>query len=563
MRFGALLWLALGTSVLVGLGYWASRQPVQTLVLPAVDPSRPLPQGGVFVGAITDPAHLNPLTTRDGVVRSFVLRYTHDSLLDRDPLTGELRDAAARVEEIDGGMALRVRLRDGLVFEDGQRVTSDDLLFTLALAKSPGMPLGGVEDCFSRIERGERVDDVSLVLRLVRRDRTHRLVVGTDFPVLQRAAWQAAMAGAAKAMGLALPAPGAPDAARVAAAVVLPGPGTGAYALAREVATSAIAWRRGQDLVLLQNPRSWRRTAYPRAYNLLGVRYRVLPEAAARVAELRAGRLDWYFDEDGPALHADPEISARYQLLKYATTRSGHHMVVWNTRRPHLADVRVRRALAMLFDRQTILDKHMSGNGVVAAAWFRPTDPEYPPDLAAPPFDIEAARQLLVQAGIGHQARLTLTILVPDFTPLHRRILEEALPTFASVGIDLDVQRRSMGEVQQRLDRREFDGALFTWYHSPWIDPFTEFHSSQADPPGLNFSGLCDREIDATLAAAREVDDVAARVELYRKFCHLLNAAAPVALLVHPRSTLLVSRRFDGVAAGALGVVLDGMWLKP
>jgi peptide/nickel transport system substrate-binding protein len=565
VRFGAILLVVGGLAIAASLGYWASGVGAGfDLEVPALDPSRARPQGGVFVGTITDPAHLNPFTSSDGAARNLILRYTHDTLLDRDPATGELREAAAKVTLAGDALALEVQLRDALVFADGRPVTTDDLAFTCSAARSVGLPLGTLQDCFSRIAGFERIDARSCRLRLARLDPNNLNVVGTEFPILQAEFWQRAVREACRAAGESEPELGSSAFAAALARVALPGPGTGAYVLGTDRRTGAPAWRRGVELALVHNPRSWRRAVYPQVHNLAGIRYRILPDPAARVAELRAGRIDWYFDDDAEDLwKRDAAVQARCQLLKYSTSRLGHHMVIWNTRRPLLRQARVRQALGMLFDRQAIVAKHLHGNGVPAAAWFRPGQPEYPTDLTPLPLDIAGAKQVLATAGIGPDAQVSLSILVADFSPLHRRILEEALPAFAAAGIQLEILRRELGEVQERLERRDFDGVLYTWYHTPWIDPYAEFHSSQVEAPGLNYSGLADPEIDAVLEQARAAIDPAARAALYRRFGHLLHGAAPVALLVHPRLALLVSRRFEGVVPGALGVVFDDLWVRP
>jgi len=560
----AIAWLGLA-AVGGALALWVlERERPSVLDLPPLDASRPLPQGGFWTGAATEPPDLNPFTTSDAVAR-LVLRYTHDTLLERDPDTGSVAPAVAEAIELEaGGEALTVRLRPDVRFADGAPLTVDDLEFTFRVAKAPRMKLGSLAEAFDLVQAFERTGPNSFRLPIAVRHFKVLAAVGTSYPVLQARYWREAVAAAAAAAGTPLPAEGSDAFAALVGRVRLPGPGTGAYALARDRTTGDVAWRRGRELVLVQNPTSWRRAAQPRRYNLMGIRLRFLPDAAARLAELRAGRLDWYADDDAEAvLAADPSLRERMQLLEYRSPRLGHHMVVWNTQRAPFTDVRVRRALSMLFDRRAIVEELLHGHGTAAAAWFRPGEPEYPPDLAPVPFDLVAARAELQECGIvGDREPKSISILVANQLPLHRRILDLAQPAFVAAGLRLLPEVRDWSEVVSRYESRDFDAVLMSWSHEPWIDPWVNFHSSQADPPGKNYSGVRDDEVDRLLEQARTELDGSARAALYRRLGHRLRELEPVSLLVHPRHTLLIDRRFRGAEPGPLGVVADGMWVQ-
>ena len=48
-----------------------------------LDHSRPRPQGGFYRSALEEPPTANPFTFDSAVAHQFVLRYTHDPLMDR------------------------------------------------------------------------------------------------------------------------------------------------------------------------------------------------------------------------------------------------------------------------------------------------------------------------------------------------------------------------------------------------------------------------------------------------------------------------------------------------
>lgn len=558
--------VAAAALAILALGFWAANaNPDADLVLPPLDPTRTRPQGGVYVGPITDPPHLNPFTTSDAVARTMVLRYTHDALLELDAERGELRSAVADVDLDASGLALDVRLRPGVVFAGGVALGVDDCEFAYRAATSPGVTLGSIGSAMLAIRAFERIDASRFRLLLKERHFAARGEIGVAFPIVQARWWREQIAILARAAGEPTPEPGDPAFATFLQRVELPGPGTGAYQLGVDRRTGGVAWRRGIELFLVQNPSSWRRVAQPLCWNLQVLHLRVLPDPATRIAELRGGRLDWLVDEAVDGLYAsDAGVRERFQLLHYTFPALAHHMVVWNVRRPPFDDARVRRALGALFDRSAIVEHMLHGEGSVAAAWFRPGDPEYPDPPPPVAFAPELARAALLDAGVitADGALRPVEILVANASSLQRQILERAVPAFAQAGLRLEIAQREWGELTARRRTRDFDGVLMQWSHDRWIDPYFNFHSSEATENGVNYSGIADPQLDDLLARARVELDDAARLALYRQFNDRLRELEPVTLLVHPRRSLLVNRQFQGVAVTALGVRPDAFWVE-
>src|SRR5690606_31044612 len=163
------------------LAWLAFRAPELDLDLPPLDEQRPRPQGGFWVSAVSEPEHLNPFTSADAVARSLVLRYTHDTLLDRDVATGAVVPAVAESMELEGDTRA-VRLREGVVFSDGTPLTLDDLEFVWRVGRGPGVVL---REALDAVDRFERTGPRSFRLHLAARRFKVRETVGLGFPVLQ------------------------------------------------------------------------------------------------------------------------------------------------------------------------------------------------------------------------------------------------------------------------------------------------------------------------------------------------------------------------------------------
>jgi oligopeptide transport system substrate-binding protein len=118
-------------------------------------------------------------------------------------------------------------------------------------------------------------------------------------------------------------------------------------------------------------------------------------DATAQLADYESGNLDYIPEPplaDLDRIKADPTLSQELSIGPYMCT----YYYGYNTKAPVVDDVRVRRALSMAIDRQSLIDNVTKG-GQIPAQWFArpgqagaPTLEEYP-DLGVK-YDVAAAK---------------------------------------------------------------------------------------------------------------------------------------------------------------------------
>lgn len=131
------------------------------------------------------------------------------------------------------------------------------------------------------------------------------------------------------------------------------------------------------------------------------ISFQVVPEASSRVAGLMAGDFDLVTNllpDQMPAINRSPTVEAVGTNLDFA------HVLYFDTRRPFLSDVRVRRALNHALDRET-MGRALWGEGFrPMAAQQIPAFGEYfQADRRGLAFDPDLARRLLREAGYAGQ----------------------------------------------------------------------------------------------------------------------------------------------------------------
>ncbi|MBK8978921.1 MAG: hypothetical protein IPM29_23725 [Planctomycetes bacterium] len=516
--------------------------------------ARARPQGGVLRGAVPEPGTLNPFTTTDSVATRYVLPFTHDTLYDRDPQTGDPRPAAALDHAwSDDRRTLTFRLRDDLRFADGAPVTADDLRFTLDTARHASMaPQSDMSYWLTEAAEASAPDEHTIVVRYAEPAPVVAFAqLATSVRLVERA-WFVAAVHALEPTA----SPGSDAFVTAAAKLGDPGPGTGPYRLVQTLSAARTAGR----LELVRNDWSWRRGAQPESWNLDAVRFDLVADDNARFTMLLRGEIDWFSPSGGATvtelLTRNPELAERYAVYSYDAAHIGHYLVYWNCSKPPLDDATVRRALGMLFDRETLLRDVFHGLGSIARGVFKPGMPEYPNDAPVPEFSPEHARELLASKGYSPAdgRPLEVEILVAAH-PTIRRIVEIAADAFQRAGVSLTALPLDNVSLYGRFQSRDYQGVVLVQQHEAVIDPYESFHSRD------NPMGYADPEVDQLLEAARAEPSRERRVELYHRFQALLREDEPVTLLIHPRIELLLHRRFQDAAPGVLGLWHERFWV--
>jgi peptide/nickel transport system substrate-binding protein len=526
---------------------------------PAVrlEAGRARPQGDVFRSPTTEPPTLNPFTTRDQVAARYVLPFTHDALVDLDPVSAAWRPAAAAGWEVgEDGRVVTFQLREDLRFADGTAVGREDLEFTLATCRDPRLaPQSQMAFLLAELQAAEAPDARTIRLRLPEPRAQPEIALGAGLRIAQRRFF----VEAAAALDPAAADPGSDAFFTRLPEIVRCGPGTGAYA-EQEVVLGSTGWIAGSHLNLVPNPSSWRRRAQPESWNLAGLQLRFVVDEAARLAAARGGAVDWFLSMAGTDLAAlqagDAGLARDFVLHSYTPLHLGHYFVLWNCRRPPFDDPRVRRALGLLFDRDAICREVFGGQATVAKGYFRPGSPEYPDRLEAPRFAPAEAARALGELGFSAAANpLRVELLCAVEVPVLRQIAERAAAAFRSAGVELVVQPLELGSLFDRQERGAFDAVLWIQQHEPVIDPLDFFAA------GANDMGQDDPAMDELLRRARATADPGERAGLYHRFQERLAEQQPISLLVHPRIAVLVSRRFRDAVPGPLGLWPERFWV--
>ena len=481
------------------------------VVLLLVACGSPAPVGEVRLHLEAEPAHLNPLLGGDalgirialGDVVEPLWRVAEDGTLEPVLATSFTRSADDR--------EWTFAIRQGVHWHDGRPLVVEDVMATLRRLL-PGAPPTTLSADFDDLLAVEAVDARTVRLRFggFRLGREESLA---RVPIL--------------------PAHAA-DEATLRAPI-----GTGPFAFD--------GWEPGREIRLRRFPDYWGRA--PRVERVV---YRIVPDRAQALAQLRAGQLDLLATATSAEL-ADPGAARTmpYSLRSFSA-------VTWNTRRAPLGDARVRRALGHLVDRETIAREVMEGRARLQSGPWPPGDPAADPDVPPLAFDPAGARALLEAAGTPAPR---VSIVYPATSRQTERVLTIWQADAARAGVTIALEPLPFAEVLRRAESGEFDGIAMSWIATREHDFFDTFHSSQT--AARNHGAFADDEVDRLLEEIRGTIDAKGRAALEHRLHRRLAELQPMTILFGDVRAALVSPRLQGVVMGGFGAPARRMELAP
>ena len=133
---------------------------------------------------------------------------------------------------------------------------------------------------------------------------------------------------------------------------------------------------------------------------------------------------------------------------------------------PELADVRVRQAINLAFDRETILAQLQQGYGTVSSQVFGATSTAYVEELdEAYGYDPERARELLAEAGYvdGFTLEMPLADVMAGVAPFFQQPL-------ADIGISVEITSVPIPNYQAELGSGKYPAGWFSIFQGPtWV----------------------------------------------------------------------------------------------
>jgi peptide/nickel transport system substrate-binding protein len=264
-------------------------------------------------------------------------------------------------------------------------------------------------------------------------------------------------------------------------------------------------WMRDDRLVLDRNPDYF---DAPRPY-LDTITIRVVPDPDQRVDTFLTGDGDAVYLQSAGVERAREDTPDGQWV---GTVVSAGTVLMFNTQLAPYDDVRVRRGIAMGYDRVALSDI-VYGTDYSASSYTPDDGPFHVEDAAVPAFDPEAAQALFdeVRAEQGTET-LELNLLTsgsPQGT-LIAEFIQTSLNQFEGVHVTLETL--DPATFVPRVIQGDF---TVTQWGLPWRDPEPLFYSNLRSGLASNYMLYSNPVVDEAFDAARSESDLDTRAALY------------------------------------------------
>ena len=346
-------------------------------------------------GLNQEPAKLDPQTDTL-LVTMLSCKQIYDTLLVKDNDTGEIKPNLATEWTWTDDLTLDMTLRDDVTFHNGQKMTAEDVIFSLRRCAA-----GSAAAIFSSfdMENSRVIDETHIEIKM-------KETYGAALNMLCNTKSSIVSKSYAESV----------DETTFGREPV----GTGAF--------SFVEWVAGDHITLTRNDSYWGQKPAYKTLNL-----RVLTDATARAIELETGGVDIIDTMNVSDLNRFSESDG---MDLYTIAGSKIHYIVFNETDPILGNEKVRLAFAHAIEAENVCDAGFGDSAAVAKSSMATTIWGYK-EVGLYSYDVELAKQLLSEA--GYPNGFTCTMVVPTMSS-NVRMAETIQAYLAEIGVTMEIE---------------------------------------------------------------------------------------------------------------------------
>jgi dipeptide transport system substrate-binding protein len=264
--------------------------------------------------------------------------------------------------------------------------------------------------------------------------------------------------------------------------------------------------------------------------------YAITPDASVRWAKLQKNEchvMPYPNPADLDTMRKDSNVA----ILEQPGLNVGY--LAFQTTKKPFDNVKVRKAISMAINKKAIIDAVYLSSGVAAKNPIPPSLWSYNDAVKDDPYDPEAAKKLLAEAGYpnGFETDLWAMPVQRPYNPNAKRIAELMQADLAKIGVKAEIKTFEWGEYRKRLQAGEHQMGMLGWTGDNG-DPDNFLHTllgcdSAKSASGSNVAKFCHQPFDDLVTKAKTVSDQAERTKLYEQAQVIFKEQAPWFTIAH------------------------------
>lgn len=229
------------------------------------------------------------------------------------------------------------------------------------------------------------------------------------------------------------------------------------------------------------------------------------------------------------------ELKLRHSVKKIKSSRY-FAVFINQSLTPALKDPNERKVLGQSVSRESMVEEIFGG---LARPLFGPVEGVESPTLLKEPF--------LKQA-------LTLNLVFPKL-PVLEKVASSLKADWEKIGLDLNLSPQNTSEIRETIKKRDYELILFGNILNNPQDLYSFWHSSNRFHPGLNLSLYANKNADALMEKIRSAADEDKRKADLDKLARIIMDDSPAIFLYSPDYIYITSPKLRGFVESAIVTV--------
>ena len=466
----------------------------------------------------SSPSRLNPILANDSA-SSEISDWLFNGLFKYDKNGNHTVDLAQSYE-FETPTKLIIKLRNNVLWHDGEKFTSKDVVFTYEKIIDPKV-FNSIKSNFQEVQSVKAIDDFTLEI----------IYKQPYFKAIET--WMVGI----------LPYHLLKDEENLMTSSFNKNPiGTGSYKL-KEFKTA-------QDIELIANENYFE--GIPKIDKIL---YQFLPDPNTSFLYLKQKKLDIggltpiQIDRQ-----IDDDFKNKFTIIQkpsFAYTYLG-----FNLNNEKFKDLRIRQALSLAIDRQELVDILFFGYGKICNGPFLPDSFAYNEKIKPITQNIEKAKELLKELGYDENNPFTFEVVTNTGNDTRINTAQILQYQLEKVGVKMTIR---VMEWQAFLNTvvhpKKFDAVILGWSLGLMPDAYPLWHSSSDKLGGFNLVSYKNEKVDKLIEDGINTINREELGKIYKEIFKIISDDLPYLFLYIPDGITVVNKEIKNVEPSFIGIM--------
>lgn len=470
----------------------------------------------LYLSIDTNPSRLNPILASDAGSAEIADKL-FDGLIKYDK-NASIIPSLAKSYYFEDNKTLIFKLRNDVFWQDGEKFSAKDVVFTYKAITSPKL-FSPYSSSYQHVKNVEALDD--LTVKVTYKEPYFRALESWMIGIIPEHLL-------------------ADEKNLMTSSFNLHPVGTGPYKLKSLTISSGITLEANENY-------------YEGAPKIKEIAYRFTPDPASQFMLLKKGEID---------IGGLSPLQYKRQLeLSFTDSFNIHRMpgrnygyMGFNLKRDKFKDKEIRKALAMLIDRQKIIDIMAFGFAKPVNGPFLEGGLGYNPDVHYPKFDPKKAKAVLKKHGFDEKHPFAFEIVVPS-AGSGKQIAQIIQYMLMQAGVKVTIKAIEwQAFLNTVIEPRDFDAVIMAWSTAIFPNPETIWYSKSDKKGGFNFVGYNNPTVDKLIEEVLVTVDTKELDRKLQEIYKLVSDDYPYIFLYATESITATSKKIKHIEPSIIGI---------